>query len=440
MSDFLSKFSEKNYEDTIAQKKLDPKKDNKNKKDQEKPRSIQRQEHIEETQIDPSYRKQKRLKIILSVVLISLTLILSTLAFVWMNQVKVPDYVNQNIGELESWAARNDITLDVEEVFSLDVHDQVIISMDPLPLSTISKGSILTVVVSKGADPDETVTLPDFSTWNEVDINTFISENQLNNLRINYENSDTVEAGAFIRIKFNDKSGTLENYQRKDYAIITLSTGPEVFEKNIKVLDWTTLHKLATEVETWATKEGVKLVIKQAYSQLPINSVISQSISADTLIAKNDTLTITVSKGVSVLVPDFKSMNMTDAETEITALNLLENVDVSLIKMYNDTNIYGTYIWQDVNAGTKIESSLDKKFEMRVYYGLGKPFIESKVGSLESSLTSYFYTLNLNSANLTYSVTYSNCGSGYDRGEICSMSKFNEYVSVGTHIDIVVHQ
>lgn len=440
MSDFLSKFSEKNYEDTIAQKKLDPKKDKKNKKDQEKPRSIQRQEHIEETQIDPSYRKQKRLKIILSVVLISLTLILSTLAFVWMNQVKVPDYVNQNIGELESWAARNDITLDVEEVFSLTVFDQVIISMDPLPLSTISKGSILTAVVSKGADPDETVSLPDFSTWNEMDINTFISENQLNNLRINYENSDTVEAGAFIRIKFNDKSGTLENYQRKDYAIITLSTGPEVFEKNIKVLDWTTLHKLATEVETWATKEGVKLVIKQAYSQLPINSVISQSIPADTLIAKNDTLTITVSKGVSVLVPDFKTMNMTDAETEITALNLLENVDVSLIKMYNDTNIYGSYIWQDVNAGTKIESSLDKKFEMRVYYSLGKPFIESQVGSLESSLTSYFYTLNLNSANLTYSVTYKYCGSGYDRGEICSMSKFNEYVSVGTHIDIVVHQ
>ena len=235
-------------------------------------------------------------------------------------------------------------------------------------------------------------------------------------------------------------SGPLENYQRKDYAIITLSTGPEVFEKNIKVLDWTTLHKLATEVETWATKEGVKLVVKQAYSQLPINSVISQSIPADTLIAKNDTLTITVSKGVSVLVPDFKTMNMTDAQTEITALNLLENVDVSLIKMYNDTNIYGSYIWQDVNAGTKIESSLEKKFEMRVYYSLGKPFIESQVGSLESSLTNYFYTLNLNSANLTYSVTYSNCGSGYDRGEICSMSKFNEYVSVGTHIDIVVHQ
>ena len=137
----------------------------------------------------------------------------------------------------------------------------------------------------------------------------------------------------------------------------------------------------------------------------------------------------------------FKENNVKNIFTYQILDDFEKYVNVDLIQMYNNTNAYGSYIWQDKDAGTRIDASVTKPFEMRVYYSLGKPFINTQVGSLESVLTSYFYNLNLNSADLTYSVSYKNCTSITDptKGEICYQSKFNEYVNTSTHIDFIVH-
>ena len=446
MSDFLNKFTNDEYKNTIDKKDESPKKDkNKNKeKKQEKveePVRMQRKEYVEETHVDPNYKNQQRNKWILIIISSLVLLSLSIFGYFWINRVRVIDFVNQPVTDLQTWAARNDLVVQVEEVYSLDVNNGYVIEMTPVGGSTISKGDLINVVVSIGADPEENLVVPDFTNSTYSDIQAWIDSVKANNMRISYEYSDTIAAEQFIRIKYSDSNTTNNSYQRKDYAIVYISRGPQVYEKNIEVPNWIGNKDLLATVQSWATTNSVKLVVEYSYSALALNTVITQSAPAKSMVAKNDTITIVISKGLSVNVPDFSKMNMTDAASEVATLDAMENVTVDLIEMYNNTNGYGTYIWQDKDAGIKIDSSATKPFEMRVYYSLGKPYIDSKVGSSESTLTQYFYDFNLNSAELTYTVTYKNCTSVTSavKGNICYQSKYNEYVTTGTNIDFIVH-
>lgn len=449
MSDFLNKFTEKNYKETIVNKTEDKKDiDSKKRVIKSKPiediqveAKVQRSEFVEESFIDPNFKKQQRNKWILLIISGLLVFSLVVFGFIWMNRVKVLDFTNKPVVELQTWAARNSITVSIDEVFSLDIDAGNIIEMVPVAGSVISKGDIVSVTVSAGADPDEVLIVPDFKDLTFMDVQNWLDQVQANNMRISYEYSDTIAADQFIRIKYNDETTTNENYQRKDYAIVYISRGPEVFNKDIEVPNWVGDKTLISTAQAWADSKSVKLNISYVYSASSVDSIVYQSVPYQSMVAKNDTITLSVSKGLSISVPDFSNLNMSDAAKEISDLNAIAYVDVQLIQMYNNTNAYGSYIWQDVNANVKIDATATKPFEMRVYYSLGKVFIESQVGSLESSLTPYFYNLNLNSAQLTYTVTYKNCTSVSDpvKGVVCYMSEYSEYVDTGTHIDIIVH-
>ncbi len=441
MSDFLNKFTDENYKETIDQKGERPKKKKTSKNVERETVSPQRHEFVEESFKDPNYKSQQRTKWILIIVSGFILVALSVFGYFWMNRVKVIDFVNQPLNELQTWAARNDLILTIDEVYSLEVNDNIVVEMLPVAGSTISKGDVINVVVSMGADPEEILVVPDFTASSYMDVQMWIDEVRANNMRISYEYSETIGADTFIRINFSDTNTTNSSYQRKDYAVVYISRGPQVYEKNIEVPNWVSDKASLATAQAWASSKEVDLVINYVYSALANDTIVSQSVPAKEMVSKNDSITISVSKGLSVNVPDFKDKNMTDAASMIAELNLLENVSVDLIEMYNNTNAYGSYIWQDKDAGVRIDASITKPFEMRVYYSLGKPFIETKVGSLESVLTSYFYNLNLNSAELTYSVAYKNCTSVTDpvKGQICYQSKYNEYVNTGTHIDLIVH-
>lgn len=452
MSNFLNKFTEDQYEKTLSEKEQVPVTKKISKKidmNDEEPtqKSVRRMDFVEETTKDPRYKKQQKLKWLIAGISTVVLLGLMVLAYFWMNQVTIPDYVNQPISDLKTWASRNNITLDITEEYSLEVSQDNIVSILPEVTSKVQKGSIVTVIVSLGSDPQEVLVVPDFTGQSSSDVQAWIDANQAYNLRFSYEYSETIPAGQFIRLKFNSAGTTNETYKRQDYAIAYISNGPEVFEKNIEVPDWATTHVDISTAQTWANSKGVKLTIQMVESTVLVNGIVSQSAAAKEMVAKNDTIVVTVSKGVLVSVPDFKPLNLKDASAKVAELNALTHVDVTLVEMYNDTNGYGTYIWQDVKAGTKIDQTSTKTFEMRVYYSLGKPYIEDMRGQLENSIEKTIYEYNLNSANLQYTISYvSSCTlngtamTAVDKGKICSMSSFNEYVAVGTTLNFTVYK
>lgn len=453
MSNFLNKFTEDQYEKTLSEKEQVPVSKKKTKKvfvedEEDRPqKTIRRMDFVEETTKDPRYKNQQRLKWIIGSISAVIILVLMVLGYFWMNQVTIPDYLNQPISDLKTWASRNNITLDISEEYSLDVSQDNIISILPEAPTKVQKGSIIAVVVSLGSDPQEVLVVPDFTGQSSSDVQAWIDANQAYNLRFSYEYSETIAAGQFIRLKFNSAGTTNETYKRQDYAIAYISNGPEVFEKNIEVPDWATTHVDISTAQTWASSKGVKLSVQMVESSVLVNGIVSQSAAAKEMVAKNDTIVVTVSKGVLVSVPDFKPMNLKDATAKVAELNALTHVDVTLVEMYNDTNGYGTYIWQDVNAGTKIDQTSTKTFEMRVYYSLGKPYIEDMRGDLENSIEKTLYEYNLNSASLQSTISYvSSCTlngtamTAVDKGKICSMSSYNEYVAVGTTINFTVYK
>ncbi|HCT63307.1 MAG TPA: hypothetical protein DIC19_04315 [Erysipelotrichaceae bacterium] len=457
MSDFLSKFTKSEYDKTVEEKEVliqsEPprKKEEKEKKSKEEKKkekklakqlevepedieeptpvvvSTRRSSHIEETTIDPSYKANQRKKWIGAVVGVVLFIALGTAFYYFINQVRIPDYVGKPVSELKAWANRNDVTLEISEVFSLEVSKDYIISVDPLANTKIQKGSNMKVAISKGADPDELILVPDFTGNTYFQIQEWLSTNKINNLRITYEYNDDIPANEFIRIVFNDKNTKPETYTRKDYGLIYVSNGPEVFTPNIEVPDWATAHQDVSIVQAWANQNQIDLTIVKVSSNVVVGGVISQSVAPKAMVAKKSKLTVTISQGEAVIVPDFSKIKKEDA-----ASMSVSGYTLRYVEMYQPKGgaTYGSLIWQDVTPGTRISPMNTKEVVVTVYYSLGQPYL-TKLGS-EREIPEFIYNENLKSANFTYEIQpVSNAA---EKGTIVEMSPSNQFVDPGQHI------
>jgi eukaryotic-like serine/threonine-protein kinase len=453
MSDFLNKFSKNDYKEN----KDEPKKNEDTKNDSSK--SISKNKEVfetvkenvkfeqkttetivskprashqepEEVHIDPSYRRNQRNRWIIGVVSIVLLLVISFGVYYLLNQVQIPDYINKPFSELKTWASRNNVVLVTDLQFSLDVSKDYIIEIEPLVNSNIQKGSILRVIVSNGADPDELIPVPDFTGNSYSQIQEWLSNNRINNLRITYENNEEIPVNEFVKIVFNDKTISSDTYTRKDYGLIYISNGPVVYEKNIEVLDWTTTNANVGIVEAWGLEKDVTIIVKLVNSStVPMNGVINQSITPKSMIAKKSTITVSVSLGQIVVVPDFSKMSK--AETQAVSLN---NMIVRYVEMYQPKTgaSFGSFIWQDVKAGTNVNQSSTTKLIVTVYFSKGQPYLSSMVDSSESMIPATIYNFNQDSANFTYTINYVN--SALAKGSIVSMTPSNQFVDPGQHI------
>ncbi len=468
MSDFLNKFTKTEYDKTVEEKevliqsepphKKEDKEEKKSKEEKKKEKklakqlemvpedieeptpvvvSTRRSSHVEETTIDPSYKANQRKKWIGAIVGVVLFIALGTAFYYFINQVKIPDYVGKPVSELKAWANRNDVTLEISEVFSLEVSKDYIISLDPLANTKIQKGSNMKVAISKGADPDEQILVPDFTGNTYFQIQEWLSTNKINNLRITYEYNDEIPSNEYVRIAFNDKNIKPETYTRKDYGLIYVSNGPEVLPKDVKVEDWVTGNKSVNEVQTWANTNNIELTINTTSSStVAKDGVIYQSIAPNTMISKKSKMTITISAGQDVVIPDFSKIIKADAD-------LMNPVGYTLrfVEMYQPEGgaTYGSLIWQDVKAGTRISPANTKEVVVTVYYSLGRPYINSSdyVGQPQSKIPPSIYNENLKSANFTYVIVDDNT-STETKGTITGISPANEFVNPGAVITFYV--
>jgi len=88
----------------------------------------------------------------------SLTLTLAKVKNVKPKMVKVRDLDGYNLKSIQDYASEAGLTLDVSEQYSDNIEEGLLISQSPTANSTINKGGTLSVVISKGKDPDKTTT------------------------------------------------------------------------------------------------------------------------------------------------------------------------------------------------------------------------------------------------------------------------------------------
>ena len=380
-------------------------------------------------EIDANYSKKQRQKFILIGLAVLLSLATVAGGVFLFNRVTVPNFIEKNMSEAKTWALKNRIELDITESFSVDHPAQIIFEQGKEANKGILKGSVLALTVSKGADPDEKIALPDFTKMKTAAIESWKDKNVATNIKIVKEFSETEENGKFLRMEFKDKSLTNADYRRKDTLTIYVSKGKEVFEKNIVVPDFK--NKMKMEVEEWAKTNEVTIHFEErASDEIMVDGVISQSIAADEKVAKKDEITITISLGKFVRVPWFGNATMTYAPSYDM------NFQVDVRTEYRTDYGYGEFIWQSVSAGTYLSEKDNRN--ITVYYSLGRPYIDDLEGKAESELPAYFYDFRDKGATITYTVHYVS-GAHDDRGKVRNASKRLEYVDLNTHIDIYVY-
>ncbi|MFC6175801.1 Stk1 family PASTA domain-containing Ser/Thr kinase [Companilactobacillus huachuanensis] len=85
----------------------------------------------------------------------SLTLTVAKIKTVKPKVVKVRDLTGYNLKSIQDYASETGLTLNTSYDYSDDIEDGLLISQTPTANSTISQGGTLSVVISKGADPDK---------------------------------------------------------------------------------------------------------------------------------------------------------------------------------------------------------------------------------------------------------------------------------------------
>ena len=208
--------------------------------------------------------------------------VISITAAIISTRVTVEDFSAMDKVAIQDWAETNNIVCVIEEAYSDSVADGSFISQSVSADTVIREEDTITVVFSLGEQP----VTPDFSTMDKAAIEDWSDANDVRCI-FKEEYSDSVADGSFISQSIS--ADTLVT--RNDKITIVFSLG-----KQPVAPDFSKMSKAA--IQSWSDKNDITCIIEDEYSNsIADGSFISQSISANTLITTDDTITIVFSMG-----------------------------------------------------------------------------------------------------------------------------------------------
>ena len=318
----------------------------------------------------------------------------------------------------QTWADEHKVKLDVSRVYNFDEKvNQVIKATDKN--RTISKKKTVKLTVSLGADPKEKIKLPDFSKMPVAETRDFIKKNKLENTSVQLEYSETIAKDTYLKQTFANQTVTLETFKREDNLTLYYSKGKEPITQNIDVPDF--LSQTKEQIKTWSKDKGVKVTFETEGSEtIEADKVISQSVAKGQKVSKADTITIKLSLGKPMIVPDFSQFTFDESS------GAAKNLPVISKQVYSDNIPYGGFISQSVAAGTQYFAK-DTIPDIIATYSLGRVYIKDLKGQTEGDLQGTFYNdYTSKGANITYRVQYVN--SSETKGIVVGQSSLNEFV------------
>ncbi len=341
-------------------------------------------------------------------------------------RVNVPDLTGMPLDEAYIWSQKNKVTLAVRNEYSFDVDENIILSQDVEEGSKIKKNSIISVGVSLGPDPEELIAFPDLMGINLNEIEAWVCDHKLTGVRIETAYSDVVDENQVISYSLTD--GTEENFKRKNRVTITVSRGPEALSETIIVEDFS--NKRVVEVQQWGTENGVPITLTEAFdANVAAGTVISQSVRKGTEIIRSDGITVVVSKGKPVTVPDFTAMVADEASSWARS----NNITLTIIEIYTSSHNKGKIYKQNVAVGKIIPEGE----VITVHCSLGQVAVSSYIGKTKLDILNWQQDVNGKGANikLTFSEAFGEKGSA---GTIINQSVANNLVNPGTTIAVVI--
>ena len=342
----------------------------------------------------PSRAKSKAVPIaVTAVVIVALVLLL-----VWYfnRGVKVVDLVGWTLSDAQIWAGDNKIKLQIEEAYNDTYKADQIVSQDLAAGSSVKRGGFLKITVSLGHDLTVPLPIPDFMNMTMSEIEAWAQKNFMTKVYITTEYNDQIAANRVISFEINDNT-VVDKVKRNTPIYIVVSKGPpKIIAVEVTIPDFTTLS--LGQIQQFADENDLNLVIVEEYSDYaPSGTILSQSPAAESKAEAGDEVTLTVSKGKKILVPDFSAYSQQRAATIATELGL----SITQISKYSGKSA-GSFLSQSLAA-----NSIYKPGDvLELVYSLGNQIVlPSFVGQTRDAIDAWALELNNQGAALVIKIT-----------------------------------
>lgn len=421
MSNFLNKFSNDEYNgESIVENEHEQSNNQKINQDQMQLPSngtIDNKNLDQENNQKPFYQQSKYQYIIGGAIATLLVVLIIFFKFT----IKAQDFKNQSFETVKKWSEANGVKLATTQQYSTLADQGAVISQNASPGSFVFKPLGLTLVVSKGANPEEVVQVPDLKKMSGTEVKAWAEKNRLDN--VNFEESYSEKHGKdkVLDYSFTEADVNNNNYRRKNFLNIKISKGSFMNSRNLEVLDFS--DKTKAEIEKWAEDNKTTIDFSsQPSNTVDKNKVISQSVEKGEKISRAQGMSVVVSKGKGKTVPNFALYSKDEVTSHANGLN------INITTKYSKKVKYGKLISQSVGAGSKVYDS-DK---IELVYSEGKPFIADLDGQNKKQVEEYFFGINKKGAKMKYKFVYEeNNDASIEVGTVIDTSIKNDYADFG---------
>lgn len=274
--------------------------------------------------------------------------------FKFAPHITLPNFVGKNISEVSTWAKQNKMDSSAiatnEPVYSMDYDKGVVVEQSVAAGKKVKKDTPITFTVSNGPDPDEKIEFPtDITSMTSSEISEWISENKLTKAKIISQYSNTVESGNVI--SYEVKNGSQEDFTRSTTLNVTCSKGPAPAGQ-VTVENY--VGKLYSEIESWANTKKIVLNKVESFSDsVDKDKIISMDKKAGDTMKEGESMTVVVSKGKGVKIPNL--VGYTAEQFEAWKADSSNSVSIVTKSVYNAAP-KGSIIAQSLTAGSVVES------------------------------------------------------------------------------------
>lgn len=281
----------------------------------------------------------------------------------------MPNLIGEKQKEAEKILKEYDVTIndDIIEELSDEYDAGEIIATDPKEGTTIKEGDVVTLTVSKG----KYIVVKNYVGKKEEDAKKALKKLKFD-VEIEYEVS-TKEKGTVIDQSI-DKGTKLDPTDKNRKIVLTVSKGEYVVIGNYIGMDQ---NKAKDALE----RLGFKVTIKETSSEQAVGTVVEQSLRDGYKVDPEETdrtITLTVSSGIKIEVPNVKGMDIDAAATLLTNKGFLVKRE-KLATPTDPDEIAKITVNQVVRQSLEAFSTVSKKGEtITLYYYNYKPEIPSE--------------------------------------------------------------
>ena len=249
-----------------------------------------------------------------------------------LQPITLKDVKDMSLFDVTLYLNRNAIEYELKYEFSDKVDKGHVISSDTKKGTKLSPGDKVVLTISKGKE----IKVPELRNMKLSEVTKWMIENNLN---INYSDAYDNEIKSGNVISSNYKKGDI--IEEETTVDIVVSKGKL---KMPKLSDIDTF-------KAWADKNGVKYEIKEEFNDdVAKDDIIEASVKTGKTINLEETITVYVSKGKAVTVPNFIGQTKSEIQNECDKLN----IQCIFVTEYSTSQENNTAIKQSKNEGEQI--------------------------------------------------------------------------------------